>query len=407
MNDEQQLLTCLNPIDADKGHKVNEISEETNGIAINESRRVTIDECQLRWSDVSEDDADASAVSAHENQTNVSNDVMPKPNDRTSQHRTNTVESDAYQNSSHALDNSLADECSTNDQRQLFAGAENEEVLPNESSPSRDTESDTEFHGWSELSIHFDANDFIDLTLDDDDFGQSIVNTIHSFSNGADRSKSTKSKPNRRQTYAGMQNKKQTLKHHKCKTCTFSTPYRANLVKHVRTHTNEKPFECRTCSKRYVQFQSLANHMRMHQREIISFPCSHCHRELSSEKARHSHENQCKNGYKQYECHLCKMIAFNKSHLQSHMHVHAGNINCCPKCNKQLSSKTTLKQHMIVKHAKDFKYQCKICHQVFSRRNKWKFHENRCKRKQHVCNICDRFFVNNYHLVYHMKKHAV
>ena len=49
---------------------------------------------------------------------------------------------------------------------------------------------------------------------------------------------------------------------HECDVCEKVFRYPSQLTRHMRTHTNEKPFECHVCEKRYRYAQSLRYHMR-------------------------------------------------------------------------------------------------------------------------------------------------
>ena len=48
---------------------------------------------------------------------------------------------------------------------------------------------------------------------------------------------------------------------HECDVCEKVFRYPSQLTRHMRTHTNEKPFECHVCEKRYRYAKSLRYHM--------------------------------------------------------------------------------------------------------------------------------------------------
>lgn len=254
----------------------------------------------------------------------------------------------------------------------------------------------------------------IDLTLDHEEIDQKIAYVIESSDHEADQKQPKKQKQKRKATkISKKRNKKQKLatgsnemKTHKCVLCQYSTPIKAHFVRHNLTHSDKnRKYKCKICTKRFLQSQTLAQHLKIHEREETVFRCSNCRREFFREKSWKSHENKCKNGLRQYECYVCREIVFNKDHLLKHIgRSHTGKMNNCPKCKKQFASKLGLTHHM-KKHAESFAFRCKVCHQVFSRQDKWIFHEIRCKLKQYKCDTCDRDFVNKNHFVYHMQKH--
>ena len=54
---------------------------------------------------------------------------------------------------------------------------------------------------------------------------------------------------------------------HECGVCEKVFGSQADLARHMRTHTNEKPYECDVCEKRFRQSSNLKRHMRNHTHE--------------------------------------------------------------------------------------------------------------------------------------------
>ena len=49
---------------------------------------------------------------------------------------------------------------------------------------------------------------------------------------------------------------------HECGVCKKVFGSQTDLARHMRIHTNEKPYECDVCEKRFTQSSSLKAHMR-------------------------------------------------------------------------------------------------------------------------------------------------
>ena len=99
---------------------------------------------------------------------------------------------------------------------------------------------------------------------------------------------------------------------------TFTT--RSDLKKHVRTHTNERPYECkqRGCGKAFMISHHLKNHYKSHS-DLRPFECAEpgCEQGFKSKYALKNHLS-IHNGETKFKCNFCPKAYLTKSSLANH-----------------------------------------------------------------------------------------
>lgn len=111
-----------------------------------------------------------------------------------------------------------------------------------------------------------------------------------------------------------------TSKLHQCSMCAYSTNRKDCLMRHIRTHTGEKPFSCSLCSYSGKAKDKLIRHLRTHSGEK-PFLCPHCPCRFSSKGYLKNHV-RVHTGEKPYACSMCPYSSTKKYSLVKHLKKH-------------------------------------------------------------------------------------
>ncbi|XP_038053859.1 zinc finger protein 236-like isoform X3 [Patiria miniata] len=189
-----------------------------------------------------------------------------------------------------------------------------------------------------------------------------------------------------------------------CPLCSMTFRHTSQLMRHRRTHTNERPFECVDCHQAFRRKCHLKRHwQRIHSGEK-PFKCAICGKAFSDRDHQRQHETI--HGPETYPCFHCRCVFPSETYLIQHL---SENPDCKTAFARDGESppKRTRGKHKGVLTS----YKCGLCFEQFKKLRQIQTHQrvrhHDVFEKKYKCNLCGKGFDLISDLTHHRNNHAV
>ncbi|XP_070382161.1 zinc finger protein 567-like isoform X2 [Dermacentor albipictus] len=138
--------------------------------------------------------------------------------------------------------------------------------------------------------------------------------------------------------------RKRSRKNHKCESCGKQFYRSDHLVRHYRTHTDERPYKCEICDKMFRRSSNLDVHKRIHVGER-PYKCETCDKSFSQRSTLRKHQ-LTHSDERPHVCFICTRAFKAKESLKRHLTLNGRyGALVCDMCNLSFPDNSGLSHH--------------------------------------------------------------
>ncbi|XP_055941935.1 zinc finger protein 26-like [Argiope bruennichi] len=150
-----------------------------------------------------------------------------------------------------------------------------------------------------------------------------------------------------------------------CVHCSYSTPYKHHLKRHLSIHSDVRPFVCSVCKRGFKQKDYLRTHFRQHSGER-PYKCDVCEKKFANPEEGMRVEKCSERGFDVFYCLHCSYSTPHKHHLKTHLNIHSDvRPFVCSVCMRAFKQKDYLRKHFRL-HSGERPYKCDVCFEQVS-----------------------------------------
>ncbi len=199
-----------------------------------------------------------------------------------------------------------------------------------------------------------------------------------------------------------------------CTECSATFLLESTLAKHRKVvHGKNQPlFKCLLCYRSFTYIKSFRRHIKViHEPDKSMIKCKMCHKQLSSKISLKVHLLTHSKTRTKFECPCCKSKYLCKGTLEQHLKFYQGGERekyWCPKCSKKIVGKSSFRKHLLIHSDNRRKFPCKECDKVLLSKSNLEGHVTRhhcIDRPTYTCMVCSRIYHDKHSYELHVKGH--